>query len=161
MQASRISNCVERLFETAPRRHGQIRQNPVTGSSFVGKRDSMGPQKKAAKRALEAKWCFEATKPGDAARLATDRNSRRQLKLGSPLDWLVAEYSASLEANHYDFRKHPEFEDYARGVMASPLAPVFIRKDPELLRRFRPQPLEGLGRGMVWRPPQSSPPMRL
>ena len=78
------------------------------------------------------------------------------MKLDGPLAWLVAQFDASLSCNDYDFRKHPVFEDYARGVMASPLAPAFIKKNPELLIRFPPKPLEGLGRGMVWQPARRS-----
>jgi hypothetical protein len=72
------------------------------------------------------------------------------------MGWLVAEFAASLSHSKYDFRKHPTFEEYARGVMASPLAPDFIKQNPELLMRFPPKPLKGLGRGMVWQPERRS-----
>jgi hypothetical protein len=51
----------------------------------------------------------------------------------------------------YDTAGHPRFEEYARGVMASPLAPDFVRNDPELLKRYPPTPLAGLGAGLIWR----------
>jgi hypothetical protein len=64
----------------------------------------------------------------------------------------VALFARSLATLDYDFKSHPSFDEYARGVMASPNAPEFIKKDPDLRRRFSPGPLRGLGSGLIWRP---------
>jgi hypothetical protein len=49
--------------------------------------------------------------------------------------------------------KHPSFNDYARGLMASEYTPDFIKKDEDLQRRFAPRPLTGLGPALIWEPP--------
>jgi hypothetical protein len=51
----------------------------------------------------------------------------------------------------FETEGHPRFEEYARGVMASPETPDHVRNDPNLLGRFPPTPLPGLGGGLIWR----------
>src|SRR5262249_25366595 len=46
---------------------------------------------------------------------------------------------------------HPLFEDYARGVMASPYAPPIMKQNAQLTERYPPLPLHGLGYGLIWR----------
>ena len=73
------------------------------------------------------------------------------------IDYLWSEYASSLRILNYDDFRHPSFEQYARGVMASPLAPDFITKDPTLLKRFPLRHLPGLGSGLCWIPAKSPP----
>jgi hypothetical protein len=40
----------------------------------------------------------------------------------------------------------------ACGVIASPYAPPFIKNDENLRKLYPPQPLDGLGSGLIWRP---------
>jgi len=76
---------------------------------------------------------------------------------GGPLGYLIACYAASLEAYQYRVFDHPGAGDYVRGVMACSTALEEVRKDPEMLRRFPPQKLEGLDeRTILWSPSNSS-----
>src|SRR5262249_9424316 len=51
-----------------------------------------------------------------------------------PLLILVGDYSLSLKARDYDYLGHPLYFDYARGRMADPRTPAYLRNDPELRR---------------------------
>ena len=61
-------------------------------------------------------------------------------------------YARSLKAQKYRSIAHPCFPLYARGVMASPFSPDFIRHDQALLKHYPPRPLAELGPGLYWSP---------
>jgi hypothetical protein len=144
---------VDRLFSELPRQYGRLCQNPVTGGHFVRGIDSLAFQKKAACRALAARAYAASANPGMPP-LPLSFGERQDLKDRLGIDYLWSEYSSSFWLNKYDQLRHPSFEQYARGVMASPLAPDFITKDPQLLKWFPPRPLPGIGPGLVWHPPK-------
>src|SRR5262245_10610029 len=144
---------VERLFREAPDRFQKMRRNPVTGSCWVSGLDPIEPQKRAASRALRARAWFASENPG-MPQLPLSYAERENLKCGA-LPHIVAWLARSLEALDYDCGAHPSFEEYARGVLASPLMPYFIMQDQELLKRYPPRPLPGLGSGLCWRPTNS------
>jgi hypothetical protein len=146
---------VDRLFKEAPDRYNRIRTNPVTGSRWVNGVDRVGPQKRAACRGLVARAWFDRDSPEMKA-LPLSYHEREELKRHGGVDYIQSVYARSFEAQKYDFVRHPSFEQYARGVMASPLAPDFIRQDPELLKRYPPRPLDGLGSGLYWKPVKAS-----
>jgi hypothetical protein len=146
---------VDRLFREAPDRRDEIRQNPVTGGHWMNGLDPVRPQKDAACRVLVARAEFAYWNPG-LPPFPLSVLERAELKRRMGVDYLVAQYAVSLEGQRYDTVRHPSFEQYARGVMACPLAPDFITKDPQLLKRFPPSPLQGLGPGLVWNPPKLS-----
>jgi hypothetical protein len=75
----------------------------------------------------------------------------REPKVGG-LPHIVAWFARSLEASDYDLGKHPLFEPYARGVLASSYTPYFITQDQTLQQRFPQRPLKGLGPGLYWNP---------
>jgi hypothetical protein len=141
---------VDRLFEKASDRHEENRTNPVTGGRWVNGVDPVKPQKQAAERALRARAWFAVENPGMPP-LPLSYGEREDLKHGG-LPHLVAWFSESLNAREYDFSNHVSFETYARGVMASPYAPDFIKEDQQLLKQYPPRPLRGLGPGLIWRP---------
>lgn len=144
---------VERLFREASDRFDELRQNPVTGSRWARGIDPIGPQKRAAYRALMARERFASNNPGMPP-LPLSYEEREKLKGNGGVDYIQSVYARSLEAQKYDIAAHPTFEEYARGVMASPLAPDFITQDPGLRRRFPPRALDGLGNGLYWDPPK-------
>jgi len=148
---------VDLLFSELPRRHGSLCENPVTGGCFVRGLDSIRSQKKAACRALVARAWAAWANPGMPP-LPLSANERHDLKDRLGIDYLWSEYASSLRIRNYDSTWHPSFEQYARGVMASPLAPDFITKDPRLLKRFPPRPLPGLGPGLCWKDPAKALP---
>src|SRR5262245_61579540 len=113
----KVKTEVDRLFDEAPDRFNSSRTNPVTGGRFVRGLDPIGPQKRIACRALEARERFAEDGPSDAPPLPLSYAERERLKTGG-LSHIVAWYARSLRCLEYDYDAHPSFEDYARGVMA-------------------------------------------
>jgi len=146
---------VDRLFREAPDRLNSTRQNPVTGSSWVSGVDRPGPQKRAACRALVAREWFAWDNPGISP-LPLSYAEREKLKGKSAVDYIVSVYARSLATQKYRTAIHPRFRDYARGVMASPFTPDFIKHDPAILKDYPPRPLGGLGPGLYWSPAKIS-----
>ena len=73
------------------------------------------------------------------------------MKAGS-FGYLVGCYAESLKAHDYP-SGHPLPPAYIRGVMACSSLPKQVRTDPEMLRRFPPDKLEGLDEStMIWSP---------
>jgi hypothetical protein len=147
---------VDRLFRQAADRSYSRRSNPIIGGHWLNGVDRVGPQKEAACRALVVRAWFAWSNPGMPA-LPLSAVERSDLKRLRGSDYLLSEYAASLEGQKYDTFKHPPFEQYARGVMACPLAPEFIRNDPKLLKRYPLRPLPGLGPGLCWNDPAKLP----
>jgi hypothetical protein len=114
-----------------------------------------GPQKRAACRALVAREVFAFRNPGMPP-LPLSYAEREELKGKGGENYLVSVYARSLAAQKYRSTVHPGFSVYARGVMASPFAPDFIKQDQALLKRYPPRPLGGLGPGLCWRPTKLS-----
>ena len=151
--ASTISLKVDRLFAVDRKKyHGQRRQIPVLGGSYVPGEDNIKPMKKLARAALLAREWFAIHGPADAPPLPLSMGERESLK-GGGLPHIVAWYARSLWCRNYDVEEHPSFFDYACGVTASEYAPDFIKKE-HLLKRFPPRPLDGLGPGLCWQPPK-------
>jgi hypothetical protein len=145
-----VTSQVLEAFENDPYA-GQrcTRSNPVTGSGFMGREDPLKPQLEAAYRALRARKHLAAVGPTDLPPLPTSDGERERMKVGG-VTHILAWFARSWEGLRYELTAHPDFETYARGVMASDHAPSWIRNDPELLRRFPPRPLPGLGSGLYW-----------
>lgn len=141
---------VDLLFKTAPDRAEKVRENPVDGGRFVAGLDPVGPQKLRAQRALAAREWFAAQRPDDAPELPLSYADRERLKAGG-LPYIVSVFARSLAVQDFQTEGHPNFDEFARGVMASNLTPPFIREDAQLLRRYPPVPLKGMGPGLMWR----------
>lgn len=108
-----------------------------------------------SRQALAARDWFKHNGPADMPPLPLGYDEREALKRGG-VSHIVAWYACSLACRDYDVSVHPSFEDFARGVMASEhisYPGALIQKDAELLKRFPPRPLKGLGPGLVWEPP--------
>jgi hypothetical protein len=148
--ATRISREVDRLFR-ANHKEG-LADIPITGGLYVPTEDDIRPLKKRVRAALAAREWFYKNGPPDAQPLPLSYGEREALKRqGVP--HILAWYARSLECQDYDVVEHPTFDDYARGVMASDHAPDFIKKE-ELLKRFPPRLLDGLGSGLYWKRPE-------
>lgn len=146
----KIRSQVSRMFSEIGGSLGQTVENPVTGSSWVKGVDAEEPQKEDAYRALIARKRFADEGPPDAPPLPLTRGEREFQKKGG-LSHIEAWYAESLMRTGYDLDTHPSFDDYARGVMASPHAPDLIKRDLNLKRRFSSKPLDGLNHALVWR----------
>ena len=59
-------------------------------------------------------------------------------------------YSFSLELMSHDYFGHPQFYNFACGMMARPAAPEHVRDDPELQAEFPAKELPGLSGRMIW-----------
>jgi hypothetical protein len=144
---------VDDLFRQLARPRGHLCDNPITGGGFVYGEDPLGPQKRAACRALVAREWFAWSNPG-LPTLPLSAGDRADLRWKSGIKHLVAEYPHSLMAKKYDTFRHPSFVQYARGVMASAFTPDRIKNDPQLLAQYPPRALPGLGIGLCWSPPK-------
>jgi hypothetical protein len=150
---AKIKDQVDLLFKNAPDRHYEIRENPVTGERFVPRLDPIRPHKERAVRALVAQLWFAAQKPPDAPDLPLNYGDREKVRWqGGGLSYLVGAFACSLHGRNFWIEGHPDFDTFARGVMASGSTPDFVRSDPQLLRRYPPKPLKGLNRGLVFDP---------
>ena len=107
--------------------------------------------KELVQRALAAREWFGAQRPDDAPELPLTYAERELLKRGNLLSYIVALFARSLDTRNFRTEWHPNFAEYARGVMASELAPPFIRQDGNLLTRYPPVLLDGMGPGLMWR----------
>lgn len=101
--------------------------------------------------AAAAQEWFALQRPHDAADLPLTYSDRENLKRSSGINYIVSLFGRSLDAREFRTEGHPNFADYAKGVMASSLSPPFIREDVQLLRRYPPVPLNGMGPGLMWR----------
>lgn len=103
--------------------------------------------------ALCARQWFDWQKPAWAPELPLRMKDRELLENDAEHQRrLVGLFGSSLRAQEWDYRTHPPFAAYCRGLMAYPAAGDELRQDWELLREFPPQPLAGLADGdRTWR----------
>lgn len=153
---SPIEEIVDQLFSEIKAKRGECCNNPVTGGGFVWGIDPIATQKSEAVAALRAREWFAVNGPPDAPPLPIGYNERESVKGTSPLATIVSRYARSWEVCRYDLDRHPSFYDYACGVMASEFNGwPGLASDPEMLRRFPPRGLVGLGPGLIWGPPKA------
>ena len=143
-----IKTHVDHLFSEAERLHPRGLENPVTGEYWLANVVPAGPEKRDACRALLAREWLTFYGPPDAPLLpVSDVEIELAMNYGD-FSYVVARFAISLRANDWDFNKHPNFEDFARGLLhtSSPFG-----KNTPLRRRYPPYPLHGLGTDLVWR----------
>jgi hypothetical protein len=101
------------------------------------------------RKAFEAKAAFAIGGPAWGQPLPLGEECYPLLKAKGPLH-LVGLFAFSLQLLDYDYQTHPQFFDYAAGVMAHPAAPADVKGDPELMAEFPAKELPGLGGRMMW-----------
>jgi len=142
---------VERLFAEAPDRFEKyVRSIPVIGGLFFP--ESINEAKERLCRALRAYAWFEKTRPRDAWPWPRNLEEYEDLTSRGGLSHIAALFIASLTGRDYAFDEHPSFDDFARGVLASPHAPDVLKQDKELLELYPPRHLPGLGSFLSWDP---------
>jgi hypothetical protein len=147
-----IQKQVDRLFRDLPA--GSC-QNPVTGPWFEKGLDPLAPQKRIACAALMAREWFAREGPREVQPLPIHNDDIQRMKSGGGFRHMFGYYAQSVCCFGYAVEKHPSFDDYARGVMASPGAPDFFKENEWLRKRFPPRPLSGLNRSsLCWKPPE-------
>lgn len=151
---SLIAKEVDRLFRelAAPRETGV--RNPVTGGEFLWGVDPIAVQKREAIRELLAREHFAISGPPDAPPLPLTLGEIDDYRSAGGLASIVGFYARSLDANEHDICRHPSFEDFARGLMASNSGLWGIEKDEKMRKRFPPRPLNGMGPGLYWEAPR-------
>jgi hypothetical protein len=100
-------------------------------------------------KALAARAWFRTHGPPWAPPLPLSTAEREALECGGRLH-LVSRYALSLLMLDWDYKLHPSFDDFCRGLMAYKHTPDYLRDDPELQREFPPKPLAGLS-DLRWR----------
>jgi hypothetical protein len=149
---SPIEQLVDQLFDEIDAKRGDICRNPVTGGGFVWGIDPIATQKKEAIAALRAQEWFAVNGPRDAPPLPLSHDDVEDYRNARGLKGVVGFYARSLSRQDYDVRKHPSFDDFARGLMAINTGLWHIEKDAQLRMRFPPRPLEGMTPSAFWAP---------
>jgi hypothetical protein len=156
----KVENQVDRLFRENPPLYGQYCINPVTAAPYVGGLDPVEPQKAIARRALLARDWFAINGPPDVQPLPLSSADIADLKYRAPLSHIVSCFAYSLRSLDWDINRHPNFDDFARGVIASGYACRLAMEnnmkfgdDEVLRRRYPPRRLAGLGPWLVWELP--------
>jgi len=149
---SLIEKEVDRRFSEVTAERGETCSLPITDAGIVWGVDPIAPQKEYAMVALLAREWFAVNGPPDAPPLPLyDFDSYRGAR---GLKGVVGFSSRSLSRKYYDVRKHPSFDDFARGLMAINTGLWRIEKDENLKRRFPPRPLAGMTPSAFWAPPE-------
>jgi hypothetical protein len=129
--------------------------NPITG--MVNWADEpIEPQKRAAIIPLLAREWFAVYGPPDAPPLPLAHEDVEDYRRARGLAGIVGFFARSWSRQEYDVRKHPSFDDFARGLMARAMDSGLwdLEKDEQLKRRFPPRPLAGMTPGAYWAPPK-------
>jgi hypothetical protein len=92
--------------------------------------------------------------PADAPPFPLSYIEREDYRRMGGVHTLSALYASSLEGLGDDRKRHASFHDYACGVLASEHnGYTSLKEDAELLKRFPPRHLPGLGPDLRWRLP--------
>jgi hypothetical protein len=133
---------IDTLFNTASKRSGSLQYNPVTGGLWVPGLDPIEPQKKLARRALNARSSLAESIPASGQPFPLNDDERRASARMSDLGCIVASYSRCLAANDFDLARIPMFGTYAAGMLAHPYyGKALPTLGSRLVKRFPPRPL--------------------
>jgi hypothetical protein len=108
-------------------------------------------------RALLAREWFALYGPEDAQPLPVSGIEINELKYRDPFSHILSCFAYSLRSQDWDINFHPNFDDFARGVMASTHAPELVLKSKALRLRYPPRPLASLSPALVWEPRECPP----
>lgn len=137
---------VDYLFKNAPDSHEYFRRCPVTGTNFT-KEDRQRPIKDRARRALDAAEKFNLTGPMEYY-LPLTYSDREDLKTRFDEGYVVALFASSLASMQWQYDRHPEYPEFAAGILALPeLGQLILMTDPSLAERYPPVQLPGLKPG--------------
>jgi hypothetical protein len=162
--SSELDREVERQFMENPPIYGKPCRNPVTGGGYMGGLDPIEEQKDAARRSLLARNWFAYAGPDDAQPLPISSLERDDINLRDDyarclFHYILELYSRSLDAQQFDFIRHPHFAAFVSGVLWDaehdgghlPNCPDEL---PQLRKRFPPRRLAGLLPSFYWVPPK-------
>lgn len=160
----RARELVDRSFAEHATKRRQICEWPVIGGSYVPGYDETKEMRRLAVQALVARDWFFVNGPHDVQPLPCGYVEREDARSGQGLlRYIVALYARSLEGRKYDIGEHPSFAGYVAGVLweveqpgSRGLLPHYPDELPQLLKRFPPRRLAGLGPGFCWMPPEKN-----
>lgn len=159
---NRIEIEVDRLYRQLPGKSGDLCEFPVIGGGFIKGVDRTSRERELACRALAAREWFGQHGPADAPPLPLSDVEMEDLRYkGNALWHIIAHFAQSLRSLDWDVARHPCFDDFAGGVLASKTAPDFILEDEVLRRRYPPRPLAGLSPFFIWKPSRGARTRRL
>jgi hypothetical protein len=150
-----ISKHVDSLFNQLNMQRDDKCRNPVTRIEFVWSIETIPEQKLEACRAFVARE-WHAHRSPEAPILPIDVLEIDAMMCGGGEAHLFAFFAQSIALAGYNVSGHPPWETYARGVLASPYAPVALRNDHTLIRKYPPRPMTGLSPfNLGWQPPSN------
>jgi hypothetical protein len=150
---NRIEMEVDQLFKQLTARRGEQCEFPIIGGWFIKGVDRVARYKRLACRALAAREWFAEHGPLDAPPLPLSDLEIEDLKFRDLFSHIISYFAYSLRSQDWDLTRHPNFEDFTRGVLASGYVPKLIPDDEALRRRYPPRFLAGLGPYLVWEQP--------
>src|SRR5262245_55077295 len=104
------------------------------------------------RKVYEAKAAFALTGPTWGQPLPLGEECYGLLKAKGAMH-MIGLFAFSLQLADYDYQTHPQFDDFACGVMAHEDAPADVKEDLELQAEFPARELPGLSGRMLWSPP--------
>jgi hypothetical protein len=150
-----IEKEADRLFGENDAGQGESCDNPLTGGWFIRSLSSVADQKADAILELLIREWFAVFGPADAPPFPLSHEIDRY-RDARGLKGVIGFYARSLAGQGYDVRKHPSFDDFARGLMALAVEHGLwnLEKDDALIKRFPPLPLPGMTPSAYWEPPE-------
>jgi len=123
----------------------------VTGRSFT-REDRLKPIKEYARRAWVAAERFDQTGPLEYSLPLTYRE-REALKAKFDEGYIVALFASSLMSSGWQCDQHPDYPEFAAGILALPgLGARILETDPSLAGRYPPAELPGMRAGGYYDP---------
>jgi hypothetical protein len=152
--AKEFATKVKKRFELDRRSGKKVCEVPFIGGKY--RADSADDHAELQQRvvdALMAKQRFAWTGPDWADELPLSHEAITAAEESEdPGQRSVGLYARSLARLNWDYRTHPSFKAFARGLMAHPGTPKELRQDRRLRKEFPPARLDGLeGDYLYWR----------
>ena len=149
-----IERHVERLFENARLKAvaaGKIYARvPYLEDLFPVEYKSSLFQRQVCRALAAREWFRQHAPPWSPELPLSSSEIEKLIRSKSNRIAVVGYFAASLATCNWDFKKHPTFQVYAAGALASPYCPDHLRTDPELRKEFPLCPLEELDQSLCW-----------
>jgi hypothetical protein len=154
--ADEFERAVDKLFAKTREDGFYLARTPITHRLYdVNNPAQIHKFKQDIRAALAARVWFRQHGPLWAPPLPLNYADCEKLEHDAdPRIELVGHYAFSLRALVWDYKTHPLFVDFCRGLMAYARTPSYLKEDPELLAEFPPRPLAGIDAGLRWCAPE-------
>jgi hypothetical protein len=153
---SPIEGLVDRLFSEIKAKHGECCDLPVTGAAIVWGVDPIRRRRRPRLSRSSLANGLRSTARRMPLRCPLSPHDVEGYRHARGLKGVVGFYARSLARQDYGVRRHPSFEDFARGLMAINTGMWGMEKDENLKKRFPPRPLAGMTDSAFWHPQKST-----